>query len=173
MSVNAFHKAQRGEITMIIKNSENTRVKLARTARSMVLPLFFGLIFAASILPARTQAQIIGNAAADVPFQFHVGNTTLPAGKYVIHQLEGSDLTMMEISTADGKHSALFSVESAEAKTTPEKTELIFNKYRDQYFLSELFDEGNVDWNQCCESRDSKQATKEVSADAWHDLAST
>ncbi len=141
---------------MIIKNSENTRVKLARTGRSMVLPLFFGLIFAASILPARTQAQIIGNVAADVPFQFHVGNTTLP---------EGSDLTMMEISTADGKRSALFSVESAEAKTTPEKTELIFNKYGDQYFLSELFDEGNVDGSKLFESRDEKQASKEGGAD--------
>src|SRR5882672_10326288 len=128
MSVNAFHKAQRGEITMIIKNSENTRVKLARTARSMVLPLFFGLIFVASILPARTQAQIIGNVAADVPFQFHVGNTTLPAGKYVIHQLEASHLTIMEISTTDSKQSTLFSVESAETKSMTEKTELIFNK---------------------------------------------
>src|SRR5260370_33850075 len=109
MGVNAFHKAQRGEITMIIKNSENTRVKLARTARSMVLPLFFGLIFAASILPARTQAQIIGNVAADVPFQFHVGNTTLPAGEYVIHQLERSARTMLQVSTWDGTRDGRFS----------------------------------------------------------------
>ena len=149
---------------MIIKNSENTRVKLARTGRSMLLPLFLGLIFAASICPARTQAQIIGNLAADVPFQFHVGNTTLPAGKYVIHQLEGSDLTMMEISTADGKQSALFNVEPTEAKATPEKTELIFNKYGDQYFLSELFDEGNADGNKLFESRAEKQASKEGGA---------
>jgi len=157
---------------MIIKNSENTRVKLARTSRGMLLPLFFGLIFAASICPARTQAQIIGNLAADVPFQFHVGNTTLPAGKYVIHQLEGSDLTMMEISTADGKQSALFSVESAEAKATPEKTELIFNKYGDQYFLSELFDEGNADGSKLFESRAEKQASKEGGADVAHVAAS-
>src|SRR6266478_3926905 len=171
MSVNALHRAQRGEIAMIIKNSENTRVKLARTGKSMLLPLFFGLIFAASICPARTQAQIIGNVAADIPFQFHVGNTTLPAGKYVIHQLDGSDLTMMQISTADGRQSALFSVEPAEAKTTPEKTELIFNKYGDQYFLSELFDEGNLDGNKLFESRDEKQASKEGGAAVAHIVA--
>jgi len=153
---------------MTIKYSENARVKLARTGRSMLLPLFFGLIFATSILPARTQAQIIGNVAADIPFQFHVGNTTLPAGRYVIHQLEGSDLATMEISTADGKLSALFNVGSAQAKTTPEKTELIFNKYGDQYFLSELFDEGNVDGNKLLESRDEKQASKESGAVVAH-----
>src|SRR5260221_13545472 len=120
MSVNAFHKAQRGEITMIIKNSENTRVKLARTARSMVLPLFFGLIFAASILPARTQAQIIGNVAAEAPFQFDVGNTTLPAGKYVIPELEGTGPSVVGSSTAGAERSGLWSGESAGAKGAPD-----------------------------------------------------
>jgi hypothetical protein len=153
---------------MMIKNSENGRVKLARTGRSMLLPLFFSLIFAAAFSPSRTQAQIIGNLAAEIPFQFHVGNTTLPAGKYIIHQLEGSELTMMQISTADGKLSALFNVESAEAKTTPEKSELIFNKYGDQYFLSELFDEGTVDGSKLLESRDERKASKESGADVAH-----
>jgi hypothetical protein len=157
---------------MTIEYFENARVKQPKTGRSMLLPLFFSLIFAASVWPAKTQAQIIGNIAADVPFQFHVGNTTLPAGRYVIHQLEGSDLTMMQISSADGKMSALFNVESAEAKTTPEKSELIFNKYGDQYFLSELFDEGNVDGNKLIESRDERQASKEGGADVAHVVAS-
>lgn len=153
---------------MIIKYSENARVKPARTGKSMLLPLFFSLIFATSILPARTQAQIVGNVAADIPFQFHVGNATLPAGKYVIHQLEASDLTTMEISTADGKQSALFNVASAQAKTTPEKTELIFNRYGDKYFLSEVFDEGNVDGSKLFESRDEKQASKQSGAVVAH-----
>jgi hypothetical protein len=157
---------------MIIEYSENTRVNLARTGRRMLLPLFFSLIFGMAFWPAKAQAQIIGNLAADIPFQFEVGNTTLPAGKYIIHQLEGSDLTMMEISSADGKLSALFDVESEEAKAVPEKTELIFNKYGDRYFLSEMFDEGNADGNRLFESRDEKQASKENGADVAHVAAS-
>src|SRR5229473_565650 len=122
MSVKAFHKEQRGEITMIIEYLKKVRASETRTGKRMLLPLFFSLIVAASIWPAKAQAQIIGNLEANVPFQFHVGNNTLPAGRYIIHQLEASDLTIMEISSADGKLSALFSVESEEAKSTPEKT---------------------------------------------------
>jgi len=144
---------------MLINNIEHARGKHA------LLPLFLTLLFAMSFWPARAQAQIIGNLEADVPFQFHVRNTTLPAGRYMIHELEGSDLTVMQISSADGKLSALFDVESAQAKTTPEKSELIFNKYGDSYFLSQLFDEGNVDGSKLMTSREEKRASKESGAE--------
>ena len=153
---------------MFIKSLENARANQTRTGRHMLLPMFLTLIFAMSLWPTRAQAQIIGNLQAEIPFQFNVGNTTLPAGSYIIHQLEGSDLTMMEISSADGKLSALFNVEAAEAKSVPEKSELIFNKYGDRYFLSELFDEANVDGNKLLASRDEKQASKESGAEVAH-----
>ena len=144
---------------MLINSLERTR------GRHALLPLFLTLLFAMSFSPARAQAQIIGNLEADVPFQFHVRNTTLPAGRYMIHELEGSDLMVMQISSADGKKSALFDVESAQAKTTPGKSELIFNKYGDRYFLSEMYDEGNVDGSRLSPSRDEKRASKENGAD--------
>jgi hypothetical protein len=42
---------------------------------------------------------------------------------------------------------------------------LIFNKYGDRYFLSEMFDEGNADGNRLVTSRDEKRASKENGAD--------
>ena len=144
---------------MLINNLEHAR------GRHALLPLFLTLLFAMSFWPTRAQAQIIGNLEADVPFQFHVGKTTLPAGRYMIHELEGSELTVMQISSADGKLSALFNVESSQAKTTPEKSELIFNKYGDRYFLSEMHDEGIVDGSRLSPSRDEKRASKENGAD--------
>jgi len=150
---------------MIIEYLKKVRASETRTGKRILLPLFFSLIVAASIWPARAQAQIIGNIEANIPFQFHVGNKALPAGEYIIHQLENSDLTVMEISSADGKLSALFNVEAEQANSAPEKTELIFNKYGDRYFLSELFDEGNADGNKLVASRDEKQARKEGGAE--------
>jgi hypothetical protein len=144
---------------MLIKNLEHARGKQG------LLPLFLTLLFAMSFWPAKAQAQIIGNLEADIPFQFHVGNTTFAAGRYVIHELEGSDLTVMQISRADGKQSALFDVESELAKGTPAKSELIFNKYGDRYFLSEMFDEGNADGSRLTPSRDEKRAIREAGAD--------
>jgi hypothetical protein len=154
-----------GEIDMLTGHLESAGAIQIKTGWKTLLPYFLTFIFAMSLWPARAQAQIVGNMKAEVPFQFHVGDRTLPAGDYIIHQLNDSDLKVMEISSADGKMSALFDVESAQAKTTPEKSELIFNKYGDQYFLSELFDEGEVDGSKLVTSNAEKKASKESDAE--------
>jgi hypothetical protein len=104
---------------------------------------FVALVITLTMYPVKSQAQITGSLEADIPFQFHVANTKLPPGKYTIHMLDDSDLTLMEIVSADGATSALFEVRDAQAKSTPGKSELIFNKYGHRYFLERLFDESN------------------------------
>ena len=125
-----------------------------------LLSLFIALVFALTMYSSKAQAQIIGNLEADIPFQFHAGNTELPPGKYVIHILDNSDLTIMEISSADGKMSALFDVREAEANSTPARDELIFNKYGNRYFLAKLFDKSNADGSAMIESRYEKTIDK-------------
>jgi hypothetical protein len=109
--------------------------------KHQLLALFIALMFALTMYPTRAQAQIIGDLEVSIPFQFHAGSTKLPPGKYVIHMLDNSNLTVMEISSVDGSTSALFDVESAEANSAPAKNELIFNKYGNRYFLAKLFDQ--------------------------------
>jgi hypothetical protein len=118
-------------------------MKLQETGRYQLLSLFIALVITLTMHPIKAQAQIIGSLEADIPFQFHVGGAKLPAGKYIIHVLDNSDLTLMEISSADGSTSALFQVRDAQAKSTPGKNELIFDKYGNRYFLGQLFDESN------------------------------
>jgi hypothetical protein len=88
------------------------------------------------------QGQIIGQLEATIPFTFHAGGAKLPPGKYQIHVLEGSDLTLMEIQSADGRTSSLFEVREAQDSTRPKQSVLIFNHYANRYFLSKLFDSG-------------------------------
>lgn len=109
---------------------------------------------------SKAQAQIVGEIEADIPFQFHAGNAKFPAGKYIIKMLDDSNLEVMEIRSADGRHAAVFQVRGAQAETNPSKTELIFNKYGDQYFLSKMFDEGNKDGNEVLESHYEKKMMK-------------
>jgi hypothetical protein len=116
------------------------------------LSLLVALLFALTICPSKAHAQIIGNLEVNIPFQFHAGNVRLPAGKYIIHMLDNSDLTTMEITSADGSTSALFQVQDAEANSTPAKSELIFNKYGNRYFLAKVFDEGNANGSEVSKS---------------------
>jgi hypothetical protein len=125
-----------------------------------LLSLLIALVFALPMYPSKVQAQIVGNLEADIPFQFQAGNAKLPPGKYIIHVLDNSDLTIMEISSADGRMSALFDVRDAQAKSEPAGNELIFNKYGNLYFLAKVFDESNPSGSAVIESRYEKRIDK-------------
>jgi hypothetical protein len=80
---------------------------------------------------------------ADITHAFIVGNTTLPAGKYEIRALYDTDPNTFEIRSANGHTAAIFETHSAQANRTPRKTELVFNKFGDSYFLSQIWLEGS------------------------------
>jgi hypothetical protein len=109
-----------------------------------LLSSVIALVFALSIHPAKAHAQITGELEVNIPFQFYAGDTKLPAGQYVVRMLDNSDLKVMEISNADSSTSALFEVQDTEGPA-PRKSELLFNKYGNRYFLAKVFDEGNSD----------------------------
>lgn len=130
------------------------------TRRYHVLASLLALVFAFAIYPTQAHAQIIGGLEANIPFPFYAGNTKLPAGEYRIQVLDNSDLTLMEISRVDGTVSALFQIQAAESDSQPAKSELIFNKYGDRYFLAKFFDEDNRHGSQVTESRYEKEVSQ-------------
>jgi hypothetical protein len=146
-------------------------MKLVKTKKHQLMPLFSAFILAIAVHSEKAQAQVVVRLEANIPFQFSVANTELPAGKYYIRLLDDSNLTIMEISTVDGSSSALFDVRSADVNSPPAKSELNFNKYGNRYFLASLFEEGDADGSKVVESRDEKkmdQANREVERVAAH-----
>jgi hypothetical protein len=147
---------------MFIETIGNSHAGRQVARRHYLLSLFIALAFALTIFPSNAHAQIIGDLEVNIPFQFHAGNTKLPAGEYRIHVLDDSDLTVMEITSADGSTSALFQVQNTDANSTPTKSELIFNKYGNRYFLAKLFDEGNPSGSEVPKSRYEKRLSQEA-----------
>jgi hypothetical protein len=136
--------------------------------RRHLLALFVAAILALTIYSGKAQAQVIDGLDANIPFQFHVGNSNLPAGEYRIRVLDDSDLTVMEIISADGSSSALFQVQNTDAKSTPDKSELIFNKYGDQYFLAKMFEEGSSSGSQVVASSYEKKVSQQTTLAEEH-----
>lgn len=128
--------------------------------RKQLLSIMIMLGYLVAVGAGKAQAQVVGAVEADVPFAFHAGNAKFPAGKYSVKIRDDSNNEIMEITTADGRHSAIFQVRGTQAKTNPPKTELVFNKYGDTYFLSEVFDEGNKDGSEVLESHYEKMMKK-------------
>jgi hypothetical protein len=135
-------------------------MKLQKNGGHLLLSLFIALVFALTMNPTKAQAQIIDQLDANVPFEFHAGNAKFPAGQYIIRFAHEDDRSYMEISSADGRTSALFQVRPIEANSTAAKSELIFNKYGDRYFLAQLFEGGSETGNEVMESRYEKQVNK-------------
>jgi hypothetical protein len=143
-------------------------MKLLKTGRYHLPALFIALGFVLTMHATKAQAQIVGNLEADIPFQFHAGNVKLPAGKYTIHMLENTDLTVMEITSVDNSTSALFEVGPTQASSVPAKSELIFNKYGNRYFLNKVFDEGSPSGSQVLESRYEKRISEAAAEGQEH-----
>jgi len=122
--------------------------------------------------PRKANAQIIGGLQANIPFQFHAGAANLPAGTYRIRMLDNNNLTVMEISNMDGTRSALIQVQDSDANSTPTQSELIFNKYGDQYFLAEMFDEGDASGSKVIESNLEKKVSQGTETTQAHVQAS-
>jgi hypothetical protein len=127
-----------------------------------------GVVLGMSTISA--QGQIIGQLEATIPFAFHAGGAKLPPGKYVIRVLEGSDLNLMEIQSADGHTSSLFEVRQAKDSTTPKQAVLVFNHYADRYFLSKLFDGGDKLGSAVVESGYAKQYASGGASDGEKDV---
>src|SRR5215469_1415485 len=70
--------------------------------------------------------------AADIPFDFNMGDVKMTSGKYTV-QLNGN--TTLLIQSADNQKS-VFTLSNAGVTRDPRSSRLVFQVYGDRYFLS-------------------------------------
>ncbi len=95
------------------------------------------LFFAATALALPICAQSNTLYLADVPFAFTMGKTELPAGHYAVQVEPGQSL--ITIMGSDRRRSVVLSLPGdAYPASSPQQPSLTFNRYGDQYFLSQV-----------------------------------
>jgi len=84
------------------------------------------------------QAQSDKLIAANIPFNFVIRDRALPPGEYLFSlvQIGGSDA--VKLQSADGNITAFIPTRSARAKASQAAPKLVFNRYGDQYVLSQV-----------------------------------
>lgn len=75
---------------------------------------------------------------AQIPFSFHVGNSTFPAGSYTTNTNVASG-TVLVLKSADGKSSAMVLITGMQSAGGPTQPTLVFHKYGDEFFLSQVW----------------------------------
>ena len=98
-----------------------------------------GILMLAGVQNA--SAQIAYPVEFTTSFPFTVGAATVPAGSYTIRP--DDDNPEMLLLTGS-RASVFFQTESKDARQTPSKTEVVFNRYGDKYVLKDIWVEGET-----------------------------
>ena len=87
------------------------------------------------------------NVLANVPFSFTIDKTTMPAGQYQINAVDAAGGHVLAIRNREAKIGRMFltnSVSRPASLPSSENAKLVFKRYGDQYFLSQIWLSGNT-----------------------------
>ena len=104
--------------------------------RRLALTIGLAAIAGAALLMAGTS----GRGTADIPFAFRVQDTELPQGTYVVAEMNVNGV--LQIRNED-TGAAILVMAPARKLGTPGDPKLVFNRYGDRYFLSQVWFAGD------------------------------
>lgn len=111
---------------------------------------------------ASASAQSFTAIRANIPFDFTVGGKTLPAGNYTVQRGNSSSAETLLIRSVDGKAGAFGLTNAVQARTPSVQTKLIFHRYGNTYFLSEVWTDGDGIGRRLPESRSERELERQA-----------
>ena len=100
---------------------------------------FRRLLMAASVCTLVGSALLVADdtrSTAEVPFDFTVMNREMPAGTYVVEQINGGQA--LKVRNSDTKE-AVLCIAAIREHGAGGEPRLVFNRYGDRYFLSQVW----------------------------------
>jgi hypothetical protein len=116
----------------------------------------------AGLSTAKAQTSGTTQLIANIPFEFSVGNQTLPAGEDAVRCTNpASDMKVLQLRSSDGSASVMVRTNSVIGKTQDD-AKLVFNRYGDHYFFAQAWLPADSIGMQASKSRNEKQIAREL-----------
>jgi len=112
--------------------------------------LYAALLLAASASIAQTRQ---GDVVANIPFPFVVAHQTLPAGHYIVSPANADALGIHDANN----RGTFVPTESTQRSANDNSCKLVFHRYGDKYFLSEVWVAGNSNGRTLFRSRAERE----------------
>jgi len=122
------------------------------------LKVFSLLSLSVMLAVVAVSATPTGSIKAHIPFDFSVGNKTLPAGVYTVAPLTTPGALL--IRHEDGRAAAMVITQGVQAQQEQDQTKLVFHRYGDQYFLAEVWTAGASNVRELRRSRTERELVK-------------
>ena len=129
------------------------------TRKTLPLVVLLGLLLATNIA-AQTSEELVAN----IPFSFTVCQEQLPAGKYKIRPVTSANPRVVLIATENNRPVEMICTHDVQGKKPATSGKLIFNRYGDQYFLSELWVQGETTGRQLAKTEQEETLFRETGA---------
>jgi hypothetical protein len=108
-------------------------------------------------------AQLPGTSMrAYIPFDFIVNGKTLPSGTYEVKRITDAPEGLLIRNVNDKRDHSMFETESVQQYGLPRNDEVVFNRYGDSYFLSEVLTGGMETGRRLAPSHAEKQMRREM-----------
>jgi len=127
-----------------------------QACKSFKVFLLLALVWAVPL----AYAQSSGNLKASIPFNFIVGSKSLPAGQYSLKPV--SQVAVL-VQSEDSHSSAVVLTTAVEASKLQDVGKLVFNRYGDQYFLSQIWTPAASTGRQLHKSRMEREIANNIS----------
>ena len=128
-----------------------------------MLTLVVGLALVAGVTSANGQIRS-QSVTATIPFDFVVGDKTLPAGRYIVSAAT-NDGTGLRIENRDGKYLAFRLSNPVAQKSQKHQVKMVFNRYGQQYFLTQIWS-GDGSGRELRPSKMERNLQQELAANA-------
>ncbi|MCM3906277.1 MAG: hypothetical protein ND866_31705 [Pyrinomonadaceae bacterium] len=125
-----------------------------------MLMLVAGVALMAALVSAHAQSSSV---VADVPFEFTVGGKSLKAGEYSVRAFTASGDTLL-IRNQDSNAAIIQLTNSIRARIAPEQGKLVFHRYGQRYFLSEVWTTGEPTGRQFRKSAEERAIERQLAA---------
>lgn len=129
--------------------------------KSLFVVVMLGVLFL--LMVTNASAQTSHELVADIPFDFTACQQQLPAGKYKVRPLSSSNPKLLLVRSEDNsKFAEIACVHDTQGSKLVVNGRLIFNRYGDEYFLSEMWFPGEKTGNLVVKSEKEEALLKEV-----------
>jgi len=126
-----------------------------------MLMLSVTVSFMTAVTSANAQSSRM--VVADIPFDFNVGGKVLTAGEYTVKAFNANG-DALAISNKQSNKTAIRLTLSIEAGRAPEQTKLVFHRYGQRYFLSEVWSAGERTGRMLHKSREERAIESQLAA---------
>lgn len=105
-----------------------------------------------------------GQSRFDIPFNFRVGDRNLSAGTYIVSG--GGALTPARLTGGAGQAIVVLPQSSVQKMSNPSTGALVFRRYNNVYYLSQIWRRGSSEGSQLPMSRSEREVARAVSQQA-------